>query len=104
MEKEINKSKKELIFWFAEYAYYMANPNSKMDVPSIVYEQVDKDFTKFLNKDKFKKELSHLINCHSKENSSDTPDFLLAEYLNDCLNAFDKIIQLREVKKLRKMS
>lgn len=36
----------------------------------------------------FMAELSTLINRHSKENESDTPDFILAEYLNSCLNAF----------------
>jgi len=38
----------------------------------------------------FRKELKSLINCHSRENMSDTPDYILAEYLMDCLNAFDK--------------
>lgn len=30
------------------------------------------------------------INTASMENGSDTPDFILAEYLTDCLAAFDK--------------
>ena len=38
----------------------------------------------------FQKELSSLINCHSQENNSNTPDFVLAEYLIDCLKAFNK--------------
>lgn len=33
----------------------------------------------------FEKELQTLINRHSKENESDTPDFILANYLKDCL-------------------
>ena len=37
---------KDLIIWIAEYSYRKANPDSKMDVPSIVYEQVEKDFNK----------------------------------------------------------
>lgn len=37
------------------------------------------------------------INCHSAENGSDTPDFILAEYLIDCLTAFDKAAKAREV-------
>lgn len=38
-----------IIQWIAEYAYKKANPESKMDTPSIVYEQVEKDFNNFLN-------------------------------------------------------
>ncbi len=39
--------------------------------------------------DNFRDELTSLINCHSLENASDTPDFILANYLMACLNAFD---------------
>ena len=42
------KTNNEIIEFIAEYAYYMANPKTKMDVPSIVYEQVGKDYLKFL--------------------------------------------------------
>jgi len=41
--------------------------------------------------EEFKKELEHLINMHSIENGSNTPDFILAEYLCDCLAAYEKI-------------
>ena len=44
---------------------------------------------------KFKKELELLINKYSKENGSDTPDFILAEYLVNCLENFDKIVNQR---------
>lgn len=37
----------------------------------------------------FEKELSGLINKHSLENESDTPDYILADYLNRCLFAFN---------------
>ncbi len=43
----------------------------------------------------FRKELENLINCHSKENGSDTPDFILARYMADCLDAFDKAVKTR---------
>ncbi len=43
----------------------------------------------------FRKELASLINHHSKENGSDTPDFILATYLVDCLQAFDKATKAR---------
>lgn len=37
----------------------------------------------------FDSELRDLINQYSKENRSDTPDFILAKYLQRCLLAFD---------------
>jgi len=36
----------------------------------------------------FKRELTQLINKYSKDNDSNTPDYILAEYLINCLNAF----------------
>jgi hypothetical protein len=45
---------------------------------------------------KFEKALEELINCHSMENASNTPDFILAEYMKDCLNAFNKAANQRE--------
>jgi len=44
---------------------------------------------------KFRKELTGLINRHSKENGSDTPDFILASFLTDCLTAFDRAVRTR---------
>lgn len=44
----------------------------------------------------FMEELRALINRHSAENGSDTPDFLLAAYLYDCLVAFDRTVRDRE--------
>lgn len=46
--------------------------------------------------DRFRKDLENLINQHSKENGSNTPDFLLAQYLCDCLKAFDRAVNNRE--------
>jgi hypothetical protein len=43
----------------------------------------------------FKVELESLINKYSKENGSNTPDFLLADYLNDCLETFNNIVMKR---------
>lgn len=42
------------------------------------------------------KELSAILNRHSAENNSGTPDFILAVYLLDCLNAFEKAVIRRE--------
>lgn len=44
----------------------------------------------------FKNELEDLLNRHSKENESNTPDFILADYLIGCLENFNKTIRLRE--------
>ncbi len=44
----------------------------------------------------FRKKIENLINIHSLENGSDTPDFILSQYLIDCLKAFDKALQARE--------
>lgn len=43
----------------------------------------------------FEKELTELLNKYSKENESNTPDFILAKYLIDCLNAYNKAEQTR---------
>jgi len=44
----------------------------------------------------FKKELEGLINRHSMENGSNTPDMLLAEYLTECLSVWNRIIKARD--------
>jgi hypothetical protein len=41
-------------------------------------------------------DLRALLNMHSAENASHTPDFILAEYLMACLNAFDTASRHRE--------
>jgi len=46
--------------------------------------------------DDFRKELEILINRHSLENGSDTPAFILANYLVACLKAFDATLVERE--------
>jgi len=49
-----------------------------------------------MDKIEFQKELRSLINRCSLENGSDTPDFLLAEYLRDCLDAYEKLSRARD--------
>lgn len=44
----------------------------------------------------FEKELSALINIYSIENDSNTPDFILAQYMQTCLSAFNTALQQRE--------
>lgn len=46
---------------------------------------------------KLKEEIHILLNKVSRENNSDTPDFILAEYMLSCLRAFEKATNEREV-------
>ena len=46
--------------------------------------------------DPFRKELEGLINRYSMEKGSDTPDFILAGYMANCLYAFDAAMTARE--------
>ncbi len=62
-----------------------------MDEKPIEIEEIEPVATK----ETFRHLLSTLINAHSLENESDTPDFILAEYLTDCLAAFDKATERR---------
>jgi len=45
---------------------------------------------------KFRKELEKLINKYSLENRSNTPDFILSDYLVGCLKLFDETLETRE--------
>jgi hypothetical protein len=47
----------------------------------------------------FERDLTTLLNRHSLENFSNTPDFVLARYLITCLDAFNEATNHR--KKLR---
>jgi hypothetical protein len=44
----------------------------------------------------FEQELCDLINRRSQENASNTPDFILAQYLSACLLAYNTAVQQRE--------
>jgi len=41
-------------------------------------------------------DIREVLNRHSAENGSNTPDLVLAEYLTNCLEAFDKAVNARE--------
>lgn len=43
----------------------------------------------------FQSELEALINRYSQENGSNTPDFILAEYLAGCLMTFNAAVMAR---------
>jgi hypothetical protein len=44
----------------------------------------------------FKKDLEGLINHHSLENLSNTPDFILADYIVNCLLAYNIAVNCRD--------
>ena len=44
----------------------------------------------------FNNELTALLNRHSKENASNTPDYILCMYLKDCLSAYNNAVNRRE--------
>ncbi len=44
----------------------------------------------------FRDKLKSLINEENIENGSNTPDFILREYLCDCLEAFDRAVVSRD--------
>jgi hypothetical protein len=44
----------------------------------------------------FQSELRRTINRHSMENRSNTPDFMLAEYLIGCLDLWDTTVRRRD--------
>jgi hypothetical protein len=46
--------------------------------------------------DPFERDLAAVINKHSKENGSNTPDFILAKFLNVCLMTFEGAVAARE--------
>ena len=43
-----------------------------------------------------REEIESAINRNCAENGSNTPDFILAEYLTECLAAFDKACNRRK--------
>ena len=42
-----------------------------------------------------KKDLTELVNRHSMENGSNTPDYLLADFLLGCFDAYNATLQER---------
>jgi len=44
----------------------------------------------------FEEALTNLINKYSEENGSNTPDFILAKYMYECLENFNSAVSARE--------
>lgn len=49
-----------------------------------------------MSQNTFELELQSLINRYNKEKENNTPDFLLANYLSDCLDAYNKVVTARD--------
>ena len=43
----------------------------------------------------FSTEFQHMLNKYNRENTSNTPDFILAEFLTKCLAAWDETVVRR---------
>ncbi len=50
-----------------------------------------------MNKTKLEKKLSDILNSESREDDSNTPDYILAEFMMNCLDAFELANNKREV-------
>jgi hypothetical protein len=49
-----------------------------------------------LDVESFEQALERLINTYSQENASNTPDFILAQYLSGCLKVWNACVTDRE--------
>jgi len=67
------------------------------DLLEAITEEIKKEFFEDdIKEKKIKKEIESIININSLENGSDTPDFILAELVVDCISVFEKAINRRE--------
>ena len=48
------------------------------------------------NETTFRDDIRDVINSHARETGSNTPDFILAKYLTDCLDAFENASNWRQ--------
>lgn len=51
---------------------------------------------KYIEYDKLRRQFANILNCNSAENDSDTPDYILADYLIECLKTYNRTIKARE--------
>lgn len=45
----------------------------------------------------FIRDIEHVINCYSKDNEANTPDFILAQFLASCLAAYTTATRANEM-------
>jgi hypothetical protein len=64
--------------------------NTRDEIPPFAGAHGSADAPDFIS------ELRNLINKHNMENASNTPDFILAQYLTNCLRAWNQATQQRE--------
>ena len=55
------------------------------------YEECEKWIEQTKNKESLKRELSKIMNIHGIDTACSTPDYILAEYLIDCLKSYKKM-------------
>lgn len=74
--------------------------NTPYEVIESIIELKEKMYSNESTRDyTFTNELERLINRYSKEKASSTPDYILAEYLVNCLNSFDNATRNRDTHK-----
>jgi len=71
-------------------------PDAEGDKVKTVSDLVELVMRMVGNGDGLEKELAVILNRVSRENKSNTPDFILAEFMLDCLVAGEKLINRRE--------
>jgi hypothetical protein len=84
---------------FAESERAKPNAQPKTNMPNDIENTAGSDCPKATcsgDSPDFITELRDLLNRHSMENGSDTPDFILAQYLTDCLLAWNRATKRRE--------
>ena len=59
-------------------------------MPEYTPDEEDKKYEAFIS------DIKSVINKHSRENRSDTPDFLLAEMLGGFLNVYENVLRERK--------
>lgn len=79
-----------------EPTHDMAVPKSRDPYPYPGKADLEAKFQELQNKAGFQNELTKLINRYSQENNSGTPDFVLAQYIQNSLNAFNLAVNERE--------
>lgn len=60
-----------------------------------VKDQLHKDLVAL--RERHSRELAELLNKHNRDQNARTPDFILSEFLLNCLDAFDQAIRERKM-------
>lgn len=59
-------------------------------------DSLDEPLPEMADPGTFERELEELINRHSVENDSNTPDLILRGFIVDCLNTFNRSVRQRD--------